>query len=320
MTLIPLKLLLLKLLPERHGFELREWYRNLFRRGTMEGQKTFILGMGAQKAGTTWLHDHLTSHPSVNMGFTKEYHVFDGLYITNEEVRELFIDNKYEAVSGKNGKPDYTMELLVSFIEDIGNYFRYFEHIVSVKKTVYLTGDISPCYCALPVGILSHIKNSLINHGMRPCVIFMMRDPVERCISATRMLLKAKGVPWTSEDENRHLESHFRSEVVGLRTRYDQTIRNIETVFSNDEILYLFYEDMFNDATLRQVHEFLGLSHIPGDFAKEVNVSRTDNVIDPELRRQIYFHYRTVYEFVAERFGEERVNMLWKNRTAFENK
>ena len=35
--------------------------------------KVFILGLGAQKAGTTWLHHELTQSPETNMGELKEY-------------------------------------------------------------------------------------------------------------------------------------------------------------------------------------------------------------------------------------------------------
>ena len=41
----------------------------------------FVLGVGAQKAGTTWLHEYLASLPEVDLGFMKEYHVFDQNYV-----------------------------------------------------------------------------------------------------------------------------------------------------------------------------------------------------------------------------------------------
>ena len=44
---------------------------------TME--KQFILGVGCQKGGTTWIYDQLSKLEQVNFGFKKEYHVFDTL-------------------------------------------------------------------------------------------------------------------------------------------------------------------------------------------------------------------------------------------------
>ena len=41
--------------------------------------KTFLLGVGAQKAGTSWLHDQLNRRHDADFGFLKEYHIFDAL-------------------------------------------------------------------------------------------------------------------------------------------------------------------------------------------------------------------------------------------------
>ena len=40
---------------------------------------TFLLGLGAQKAGTAWMHRYLESSPQCDPGFRKEYHVWDAL-------------------------------------------------------------------------------------------------------------------------------------------------------------------------------------------------------------------------------------------------
>ena len=42
-------------------------------------KKIFILGVGAQKAGTTWLHRQLIKSANFNFGHRKEYHVFDAM-------------------------------------------------------------------------------------------------------------------------------------------------------------------------------------------------------------------------------------------------
>ncbi len=41
----------------------------------------FLLGVGAQKAGTSWLHQQLHSRPDANFGFCKEYHIHDVLTV-----------------------------------------------------------------------------------------------------------------------------------------------------------------------------------------------------------------------------------------------
>ena len=43
-------------------------------------EKIFVLGVGCQKGGTTWLYKQLIKSEAVNFGYTKEYHVFDTIY------------------------------------------------------------------------------------------------------------------------------------------------------------------------------------------------------------------------------------------------
>ena len=40
---------------------------------TTEGPGVFLLGIGAQKAGTTWLHAQLNRRRDADFGFLKEY-------------------------------------------------------------------------------------------------------------------------------------------------------------------------------------------------------------------------------------------------------
>ncbi len=42
----------------------------------MPGKPDFI-GLGAQRAGTTWIHACLYEHPQIYMPLTKEIHFFD---------------------------------------------------------------------------------------------------------------------------------------------------------------------------------------------------------------------------------------------------
>ena len=48
-------------------------------------EKQFILGVGCQKGGTTWIYDQLNKIEKVDFGFKKEYHLFDTLYIDHEK-------------------------------------------------------------------------------------------------------------------------------------------------------------------------------------------------------------------------------------------
>ena len=57
--------------------------------------KTFILGVGARKCGTTWLYDRFKANKMVNMGFQKEYHILDSIENPKQHnrFREKYIQN-----------------------------------------------------------------------------------------------------------------------------------------------------------------------------------------------------------------------------------
>jgi hypothetical protein len=43
--------------------------------------KLFVLGLGAQQAGTTWVWKYLSQMNGADFGFAKEYHVFDTIHL-----------------------------------------------------------------------------------------------------------------------------------------------------------------------------------------------------------------------------------------------
>ena len=55
---------------------------------TDEDRPVFLLGTGCQKGGTAWLHDYLGSSTETDLGFMKEYHVWDRLDL-DEDVNEV---------------------------------------------------------------------------------------------------------------------------------------------------------------------------------------------------------------------------------------
>lgn len=55
-------------------------------------REVFFLGVGAQKAGTSWIGKYLNSHPQVFMSPIKELHYFDCKYLP--EFR--YLKNKFK--------------------------------------------------------------------------------------------------------------------------------------------------------------------------------------------------------------------------------
>jgi len=270
----------------------------------------FVLGVGAQKAGTTWLHAYLESLPEVNLGFMKEYHVFDQKHVKDTTPgRKKRIENYLDSFFGSD-----SLSLRHKFRRNHKHYFSYFRKLVESNDQVFITGDITPSYAALPVKVLQYIKSSLEKNGFRVKVVFLMRDPVARCISANRMYSSPRLLdsPGDADLEAELLAKKYQQTRFQIRTRYDQTITNLEQVFTPDELYLGFYEELFSDKAIAEICSFLELPFRPGNYEQVVHGSLVKSELPETVKAEVRSYYSQVYNFVLNRFGQDRVKKLWK--------
>jgi hypothetical protein len=292
--------------------------RAIFADGGGRMPKTFILGVGAQRCGTTWLHRHLQGHPRVDLGFRKEYHVFDALHLDDEGIRRAFLQGRIKAVVGKPAREVTKADLaLLRFLGDTELYFDYFAELLAARPHLLATGDITPSYAALPPAVLSTIRAGVVKRGLVLRAVFLMRDPVERCMSAVRLGFRRSGAAWTVEDERRALRATCDAPFQRLRGRYDLTIAHLEAAFAGEEIALFFYEELFTPAAMERLHRHLSLDPVPAAFDQAANASGTRHAIEDGLRQEVFLAYADVYRFVAARFGEARVAALWDSFRRF---
>lgn len=274
---------------------------------------TFILGVGAQKAGTSWLHAYLSRLPEVDLGFMKEYHVFDQKFVADKTppIRQR-IPNWFSSFFPRNDQ-----ERQLQFRRDNSKYVDYFKSLVIEGTRLRITGDITPSYAALPASELARISGLLERAGFRVKVIFLMRDPVERCISGNRMYArhKVREQPDNPNVEAEILAKNYMKPRFAIRTRYDLTISNLEAVFPREDIFYAFYEELFSDSAVARLCEFLDLPFREANYSEVVNGAKVKSEIPRPLRMEIRTYYQQVYDSVGAKFGQDVINRLWhKNK------
>lgn len=250
------------------------------------------------------------------MGFRKEYHVLDAINLPScasfrsESVARAKRRLRGWMPLGQSAKNDIRHALLYS---DVAEYYGYFSSLVDFEG-IHLTGDITPSYAGLSPDVLRDVRAELINRGFDVRVVFLMRDPVKRCVSAMRMHRRKFAV--TDPDENRTLRDLYASPDFEMRTRYDLTMQSMEAAFPQDEIMHLFYEELFSRNAIESVCRFLGLKFIEPDFDKKINVDQSKFKLSSELLDQVAEHYAPVYRSVIDSFGLERVGALWPRARA----
>ncbi len=300
--------------------------------------KTFILGVGAQRTGSTWLYAQLNKNKQINMGFRKEYHVFDVLFtpyfpgykskllekielekepgrtIENELKMFSFIRKLFEKIGlRKEAGRGVENELkLLSFINDPENYFNYFDGLYRRDSYTEVVGDITPSYSMLDAQAFHFIRAGLEKRGFHIKVIFMMRDPVERIWSMVHQEAKVKkalnsSLPIHTRQFN---ISNLIEPEVSMRTRYDRTVTELEKAFPKQDIFYGLYENFFNPASYAKLGQFLDMELQTPEFDTRRNVSLMKGLIQPDLAADVAKHYSATYDFVSSRFGAQ-VRDLW---------
>lgn len=287
---------------------------------------TFLFGIGTQKAGTSWLYDYLTAHPQTAMGPVKELHFFNlycdpdrhpGLAILRlQQLREV---TRTQIERTRKHKQLRHAENFVGLMDALAMQFEparyraYFERIRAAAPEARLIGEITPNYAALEAEDFRFARTEIESMDVVPRVVFLMREPVERCYSQLRMADREKiraGTEPKPTARKRLLKSATSRRVEKL-TRYERTVAALEQVFAPEEIFYGLYEDLFRDEEVRRLCAFLGIDYVDADFGARSNASPRHEEPDPEDVARIRDFYADTYAFCRERFGAERIDRLW---------
>ena len=263
----------------------------------------FLLGVGAQKAGTTWLYQYLKSCANSNMGQLKEYHVWDGL-LQPDRFPEFDLKSSTSSASD-------VPALQRQFQSKPSAYFTYFR---GLTKRQQLTGDITPSYCGLTADDFRTVRRMIRRAGFRPRVVFLMRDPVRRCWSASRMSARNEqmkgGRAWSRDEVLTHFAQQFGSPDYAIRTRYEDTLEALDQAFRRHEVHLGFYESMFETSEIHRLAKFL---NVPVKLHERDHIRNASPSIElpASLHQQCHAFYQSTYEYCWRRFPETRA--LWTN-------
>jgi hypothetical protein len=216
-------------------------------------KKVDFLIIGAQKGGTTALYYYLRNHPEIEMAKEKEVHFFDD-------------ENIFASIP-----PNYSI---------------YESQFVN-NKNARLYGEATPIYLYWnPSCQRIHEYNPNIK------LIALLRNPIERAYSHWNMEFKRKAEHATFdfciENENKRLaEVHpLQHRVYSYidRGMYAEQIKRYKNQFSDDQLLFIKYEDFKNnpEKVLTNIFNYLGVDpnsyqftpsrHNHSDYSSSMNL------------------------------------------------
>lgn len=262
----------------------------------------FFVGIGTQKAGTTWLHDYFVDHPQVFVPPIKETHFFDTAELREYHYRQIdFLSPIREKVSLWNEHGETALSVheadwalaRLSMEKNPTDYRRYFlERVHAEHKAM---GEITPSYILLEKAGFQKILNQFPNTRF----IMIMRNPVDRAWSAYREI-------------DNHIRPNLsflefaRSENATRYVSYARTLSTLHTLVPPSDIYTTFYEHLFGDqgeSEIRRLNAFLGLNFVTANFKRKSNATPAARPLPVELRRQVIPLYRDVYTFARDNWA-----------------
>ena len=247
----------------------------------------FVLGVGAQKAGTTWLYEYIKSDSKSNMGMLKEYHIWDA-------VLKPELCSNYLSKNPNSDIAKFRLRHQMQF--NLNAYENYFNSLINNEKLI--TGDITPSYSVLSMNDFLYIKERIVNAGFNIKVVYLMRDPVQRCWSAMKM---EYGSLFQNNQNNlfriyEEFEEIYKSNQYIARTRYDQTLAALEKVFDKDQLWIGVYENLFIKETINDLSEFLNIGFNPEFMENKFNITVSTG-LDDETAINCRKFYEIVYDY-----------------------
>ncbi|MEM7545432.1 MAG: sulfotransferase [Pseudomonadota bacterium] len=267
-----------------------------------------ILGVGAQKSGTSWLFRYLADHPAIFGSPLKELHFFNAWYKPHlcGNYDDLFRATLARADTVKGRLLDrervQALRERVAMIEDRDAYLRFFAS--RIRDEAFMT-EFSPCYSLLNAKHFARIREYFAEADVTVKPVFLMREPVERHYSDQRM--RARDSKGTHNAQARFIRS-LDTSAFYRRGRYDRTIRGLWEAFGRDNVSITFYENLFDnpDRWLRAITDFIGVDYLPPDTERRINASPRPDDLTEEQTTIARNRFRKVYAFIDEHFVADK--------------
>lgn len=246
---------------------------------------TLLFGIGATKAGTSWLQYYLDRHPEVHLWPHKELHYFDAL--DRDQVMEQ-IDGLCDKRAGLRARmrdaSGAEHDRLRFEVAEIDRYLgllgqgverpqAYVAFLKKGRKGARVVGDITPAYALLSEDRL----RSMAALGPVTKFIYLLRDPIDRLWSNIRMMAGWKGGSEKdiADRANWIFDRWSRGEEKALAERcdYEGPLTRILSAIPEKDRFLGFYEELFRPETVARICAFLGIASRPAPLETRVHAS-----------------------------------------------
>lgn len=278
-------------------------------RARLDGRTLFI-GLGAMKAGTTWVSQYLQAHPDVYHSPIKEMNFFNRLVddTFSTVTRDRWLERMTTIIRNKawshppRRKPYDQVRALAELVglETETDYLNFFARRIHDERVF---GEICPQYAFLPPSMYQRIEAM----GFKTKFLLFMRDPTDRLASNIQHLLRRQNF-----DVDGFIDELGVNTTPYRRSNYLETIQRYSESRVDAPLRTFVFEEMFCDESVACLCNYLGVSVVKADFSQIANPSRAGTRLTAAQKERIREKLEPVYRGLAEHFGTERpVGWKW---------
>ena len=237
-----------------------------------------FLGIGAQKAGTTWLHDNLARHPQVWMPPIKEIHYWDHrpfLLVERLFGRKQFLKSGRALLrrrlleAARGGSRD---DLAWAARYCLGRRSDAWYGALFPRIDGKIIGEVCPGYARLDPDQVARV------HAMMPRtkIIYLIRNPIERAWSGLAMHFRKDGGGSIESVAESEIEARLRHPRSWQHGEYAKNLAAWESRYPAEQILVGFFDELQENprGQLKEILGFLGVSADDGAIPADVDVRR----------------------------------------------
>lgn len=272
-----------------------------------------FLCIGAQKAGTTWLHENLIQHPRIWLPPVKELHFLD--HPPPSLAKRLWSKTSHHRLARKNLKNAIlnatpgTAGLKLAWQIAMGRRnWEWYDRLFDGAGD-HIAGEICPGYARLDHEKISEIAARFPDLK----IIYLLRDPVDRAWSSVAMHYRKDGAGLVTDRRSDEVLARLRKPKSFGHCTYRQNIAAWSRHFPASQIYFGFFDRIRSEpqAYLEEILGFLGLARCFSSKNPAVPVNQGKGEQVPlELERSIATLLLPEAEHLHRRFANPYTR-LW---------
>lgn len=222
-----------------------------------------FLCIGAQKAGTTWLHDNLRLHPQIWLPPVKELHYFD--HAPPSLRRRLFGRMEIHRTARRNLRRAVFEVFKTGKSEDLAWAARYCLALRSDDwyRSIFqriegrVTGQVCPGYARLDAAAVGEIRRQMPDTK----IIYLLRDPIDRAWSSTVMHFRKPKFGGIQGIDDDRIRAHLTSPKMLAHSDYVNNLEAWRQHYTGDQLFVGYFDQLSADPGrfLQRILGFLGL-------------------------------------------------------------